>query len=145
MKKDPVLLRRVYVLIAVLGVWGTVIGARLYFLQVVQSGSYRERADDQQQKTITITPPRGSILDSNGNALAVSVPIKTIFARPREIADVVAAAKALSAITGESVAEITDKLRTEDRQVRIKSDATDAEVSAIEKSKLSGIGVLEES
>jgi cell division protein FtsI (penicillin-binding protein 3) len=128
-----------------MGLWGTVIGARLYFLQVVQSRSFRERADEQQQKTITIIPPRGSILDSNGNALAVSVPIKTIFARPREIADVVAAAKALSAITGESVADITDKLRTDDRQVRIKSDATDAEVSAIEKSKLSGIGVLEES
>ena len=145
MKKDPVLLRRVYVLIAVMGLWGTVIGARLYFLQVVQSDSYRKRADDQQQKTIKIIPPRGSILDSNGNALAVSVPVKTIFARPREIADVVAAAKALSAITGQSIAEITDKLRTEDREVQIKSEATDAEVSAIEKSRLAGIGVLEES
>lgn len=145
MKKDPVLLRRVYVLIAVMGLWGTVIGARLYFLQVVQSDSYSKRADDQQQKTITIIPPRGSILDSNGNALAVSVPVKTIFARPREIADVVAAAKALSAITGQSIAEITDKLRTDDREVQIKSEATDAEVSAIEKSRLAGIGVHEES
>jgi cell division protein FtsI (penicillin-binding protein 3) len=128
-----------------MGLWGTVIGARLYFLQVVQSDSYRERADDQQQKTIKIMPPRGSILDSNGNALAVSVPVKTIFARPKEIADVVAAARALSAITGQSVANITDKLKTEDREVRIKSEATDAEVSAIEKSRLAGIGVLEES
>src|SRR3954463_15898753 len=99
MKKDPVLLRRVYVLIAVMGLWGTVIGARLYFLQVVQSRSYRERADEQQQKTITITPPRGSILDNSGNPLAVSVPVKTIFARPGEIADVDATAKALAAIT----------------------------------------------
>src|SRR4029079_3657125 len=106
MKKDPVLLRRVYVLIAVMGLWGTVIGARLYFLQVVQSASYRERADDQQQRTIRIIPPRGSILDSNGNALAISVPVKTIFARPKEIADVVAAAKALSAITGQSFSDI---------------------------------------
>jgi cell division protein FtsI (penicillin-binding protein 3) len=128
-----------------MGLWGTVIGARLYFLQVVQSGSYRERADEQQQKTITITPPRGSILDSNGSALAVSVPIKTIFARPKEIADIAAAASVLAAITGEPVADITNQLRGEDRQVRIKSEATDAEVSAIEKSKLSGIGVLEES
>jgi len=128
-----------------MGLWGTVIGARLYFLQVVQSDTYRERADDQQQKTITIKPPRGSILDSNGNALAVSVPVKTIFARPTEIADVVEAAKALSAITGQSIADITAKLRTEDRQALIKSDATDAEVSAIEKSRLAGIGVLEES
>src|SRR3954468_23886484 len=130
MKKDPIVLRRVYFLIAVMGFWGTVIGARLYFLQVVQSGSYREWADKQQQKTVTIIPPRGSILDSNGNPLAVSVPIKTIFARPGEIADVDGAASALAAITGESVAGITEKLRTSDKQVVIKRDATDAEVSA---------------
>jgi len=145
MTKDPVLLRRVYILIAVMGLWGTVIGARLYFLQVVQSGSYRERADEQQQKTVKIIPPRGSILDSNGNPLAVSVPVKSIFARPDEIADVDATAKSLAAITGESVAAVTEKLRTSDRQVWIKKEATDAEVSAVEKSKLTGINVSEES
>ena len=52
MKKEQFLSGRVYLLIAVMGLWGTVIGARLYFLQVVQYGSYRERADEQQQKTI---------------------------------------------------------------------------------------------
>ena len=116
MKKDPVLQRRVYVLIAVMGLWGTVIGSRLYFLQVVQSASYRERADEQQQKTLKITPPRGSILDSNGNALAVSVPVKIIYARPGEITDLVGTANALAAITGEKVADITDKLRTTDKE-----------------------------
>jgi cell division protein FtsI (penicillin-binding protein 3) len=128
-----------------MGLWGTVIGARLYFLQVVQSGAYRERADDQQQKTITIIPPRGSILDSNLNALAVSVPIRTIYAVPREIADVAVAANALAAITGEPVAEIAGKLRDDKKQVRIKTDVSDAEILAVEKSKLAGIGILEES
>src|SRR5712672_534422 len=121
MKKDLDLSRRVYVLITVMGLWGTVIGARLYFLQVVQSGSYRERANEQQQKTIKIMPPRGSILDANLSALAVSVRIKTIFARPKEIADTAAAASALAAITGEPVADITEKLRSDDKEVRIKS------------------------
>ena len=145
MKNDPVLLRRVYVLIAVLGLWGTVIGARLYFLQVVQSGTYRERANYQQQKTITISPPRGSILDSNGNALAVSVPVKILYAKPDEIADVVATANTLAAITGETAADITDKLRTTDKEVLIKSEVTDAEASAIEKARLTGIGMRDES
>jgi cell division protein FtsI (penicillin-binding protein 3) len=144
MKKDPILLKRVYILIAVMALWGTVIGARLYFLQVVQSGSYRERADKQQQKTVTIIPPRGSILDRNGNPLAVSVPVKSIFARPGEIADVDATAKVLAAITGDSVATVTEKLRTSDRQVWLKKEATDAEVSALEKAKLTGINVSEE-
>jgi cell division protein FtsI (penicillin-binding protein 3) len=147
MKKDPVLLRRVYVLIAVLGLWGTVIGARLYFLQVVQSVDYRQRADDQQQKTINLAPPRGSILDSNGNALAVSVPVKIIYGRPGEIADIPATSKVLATITGESASDISDKLRSPDKEVLIKSDATEAEAAAIEKykSQLTGIGTRDES
>ncbi len=142
---DLVLSRRVYVLIAVMGLWGTVIGARLYFLQVVQSGAYRERADEQQQKIIKIVPPRGTIFDTNGSALAVSVRIKTIFAVPREIADVPATAATLAAITGDPVAGIADKLREDEKLVRIKSDASDAEVLAIENARLGGIGVRDES
>jgi cell division protein FtsI (penicillin-binding protein 3) len=128
-----------------MGLWGTVIGARLYFLQVVQSGLYRERADDQQQKIIKIAPPRGTIFDTNGSALAVSVRFKTIFAVPKEIADVGATAAALAAITGDPVAGIADKLRGDEKLVRIKSEASDAEVLAVENAKLAGIGVRDES
>ena len=49
MRKDKSLSRRVYILIAVMGFWGTAIGARLYFLHVVHSADYKERAERQQQ------------------------------------------------------------------------------------------------
>jgi hypothetical protein len=44
MKKEQFLSRRVYLLISVMGLWGTVIGSRLYFLQVVKSADFRDRA-----------------------------------------------------------------------------------------------------
>src|SRR6186713_1210676 len=98
MRKDLVSSGRVYVLIAVMGLWGTVIGARLFYLQVVQSADFRERADRQQKKTIPIVPPRGSILDRNWNPLAVSVQVKSVYGVHAKVEDIQATSKVLSSI-----------------------------------------------
>jgi len=144
MKKDLVLSRRVYVLVAVMGLWGAVIGARLFFLQVVQSSAFRERADDQQQNVISITPPRGAIFDRKGNTLAVSVQVKSVFAEPPKIKDVVATSKVLASITGISATDIAAKLVERRKFVWIKRKAPDAEILAIEKAGLAGIGFKDE-
>jgi len=144
MKNDLVLSRRVYVLVAVMGLWGMVIGARLYFLQVVQSSAYRERADDQQQKTTKIIPPRGGIFDRNENALAVSVQVKSVYAVPKEVVDVNATARTLASITRVPLSELVEKLSQRKKFVWIKRKTSDAEALAIEKARLPGIGFFEE-
>src|SRR5437870_5434141 len=73
MKKDKSLARRIYILIAVMGIWGAAIGTRLYFLHVVHSADYRQRAERQQQRMLDVSPRRGIIYDRNGNELAASV------------------------------------------------------------------------
>src|SRR5439155_21719690 len=75
MKKNKSLSRRVYILITVMGLWGPAIGARLYFLHVVHSADYKERAERQQQRTLEVSPRRGNIYDRNGNELAVSIKV----------------------------------------------------------------------
>ena len=85
MKKNSSLSGRVYILIAVMGLWGTVIGTRLYFLHVVHSADYKERAERQQQRTLEVSPRRGNIYDRNGNELAVSIKVDSVFAVPDEI------------------------------------------------------------
>src|SRR5207248_1648117 len=75
MKRDPSLKRRVYFLIAVMGLWGAAIGARLYFLHVVYSSDYKQRAERQQQRTFEVTPQRGVIYDRNKNELAISIKV----------------------------------------------------------------------
>src|SRR6266581_8001981 len=102
MKKDKSLSRRVYILIAVMGFWGTAIGARLYFLHVVHSADYKERAERQQQRTLEVSPRRGNIYDRNGNELAVSIKVDSVFAVPEEVDDPVRTALALSAAIGVS-------------------------------------------
>src|SRR3989442_13823580 len=82
---------RVYILIGVMAVWAAAIGTRLYFLHVVHSADYRQRAERQQQRTFEVTPPRGIIYDSNKNELEVSVKVDSVFAVPDEIDDTVRA------------------------------------------------------
>src|SRR5436189_3318216 len=91
---------RVYVLIAVMGLWGAAIGARLYFLHVVHSADYKQRAERQQQRTLEVSPRRGVIYDRNGNELAVSIKVDSLFAVPDEIEDLDKTAGTLSSLIG---------------------------------------------
>lgn len=52
----------------------TILGIRLYHLQVVQGQYYSERAENQRIRLIPIPAPRGAILDRNGRILVDSRP-----------------------------------------------------------------------
>jgi cell division protein FtsI (penicillin-binding protein 3) len=138
-KKEKLPARRVRVLAVVMAVWGLVIGARLYFLQVVQSESYIERAADQQQDVVRITPRRGDILDRDGHVLASSVEVDSVFARPNEIKNPEATAKTLARLTGIPSSELLRKLNPKNRWVWIKRKISKDERKKIEKAKLKGV------
>ncbi|HQU83653.1 MAG TPA: penicillin-binding protein 2 [Pyrinomonadaceae bacterium] len=50
----------------------TILGVRLYYLQVVKGNYYSERAENQRIRLIPIPAPRGAILDRNGKLLVDS-------------------------------------------------------------------------
>ena len=52
----------------------TVLGVRLYYLQIVKGEYYAERAENQRIRLIPIPAPRGAILDRNGKLLVDSRP-----------------------------------------------------------------------
>ena len=139
MKKDNSLARRVYVLIAVMLFWGTVIATRLFLLHVVQSADYKQRAERQHQRTLDVVPRRGIIYDRNGNELAVSIKVDSVFAVPEEIADPGSTVRKLSALTGVSKKELLQKLDTDRSFVWIKRRLNAAEAAAIQAAKLPGI------
>src|SRR5881296_4643965 len=131
MKNDNSLAQRVYVLIAVMGFWAIVIGARLFFLHVVHSADYRQRAERQQQRTLEVSPRRGVIYDRNGNELAVSVKVDSVFAIPDEIEDPVATAGTLSSMLRMSAEELSQKLQMQRSFVWIKRKVSVAESTAL--------------
>lgn len=73
--------------------WLGGISVRLVHLQVNQHGWLKERAIGVRQNVKQTRMLRGTIYDRNERALAMSLPVKTLYADPKEIEDVDAASK----------------------------------------------------
>ncbi|OLC93066.1 MAG: hypothetical protein AUH86_17570 [Acidobacteria bacterium 13_1_40CM_4_58_4] len=80
--------------------WITAVFGRLAYLQLFCHSEYLARAARQQQRTIEITPKRGSIYDRNMHPLAMSIPVDSVFAVPTEVGDAQLAAQLLSRVLG---------------------------------------------
>ncbi len=82
----PVNLRtRIYTVVAVLGFSTAALVVRAIDLQVVRSDFYQGEGDSRYLRDIPIPASRGSILDRNGEPLAVSTPVDAIWANPQEL------------------------------------------------------------
>ena len=139
MKIDRFLAHRVYTLIGIMALWATVIGCRLFFLHVVHSADYKQRAERQQQRTLDLSPRRGVIYDRNGNELAVSVKVDSVFAVPDEIQNLDRTAKTLSALVGVPKKELIDKLASPRLFVWVKRKLNADQAAAVRNAKLPGI------
>ncbi len=93
-------IRRLTWLGAGLLLWGAAILGKLISLQVVHHNTYLERALRQQEHTIPITAPRGTIFDRNGEKMAMSVPVESIAINPRLVPDKSIAAEVLAPVLG---------------------------------------------
>ncbi|MDP9054429.1 MAG: transpeptidase family protein [Acidobacteriota bacterium] len=88
-------INRLTVLSAVLALWALAIFGKLISLQVMQHARYAAIARHQQEERIDIPAPRGSILDRNGQPLAISVPVASVSVNPQQIANLKVATEVL--------------------------------------------------
>jgi len=139
MKTEKFLSQRVYFLIAVMAFWTSAIGARLYFLHVVHSADYKQRAQRQQQRSLEVSPRRGVIYDRNNNELAISVKVDSVFAIPDEIEDLDLTAKTLAPLIGVPRKDLVGKLDSPRSFVWVKRKLNNNEAAAIRNAKLPGI------
>jgi cell division protein FtsI (penicillin-binding protein 3) len=68
-----------------LTLWALAIFGKLVTLQIVQHAKYSAIARSQQEHLVDIPAPRGSILDRNGEPLAISVPVASVSVNPQQI------------------------------------------------------------
>ena len=68
-------LKRIMLLLGLLGAAFAGLGYRLVDLQVLRHGELSVKAEQNTQREYWIAPRRGDILDVNGNLLAGSVPV----------------------------------------------------------------------
>ena len=77
---------RLTFLAGVLLMWALAIFGKLISLQVMQHAKYAAIARSQQEHRVDIPAPRGTILDRNGQPLAISVPVDSVSVNPQQIA-----------------------------------------------------------
>lgn len=78
---------RFYVALSILFSVFSVLVARAAYIQVISPEAYSEQGDMRSLRSSSLSVQRGMIVDRNGRELAVSVPVETVWADPKRIAD----------------------------------------------------------
>ena len=78
--------------------WGALILIQLFRLQVVHHSDYVRAAHKQQEETLEIAAPRGSIFDRSGLLLAGSVKRDSVYIDPLQVPDLQVASAILSGV-----------------------------------------------
>jgi len=79
---------RHWLVIGGLALCGVALGARAVYLQVIDQAFLEKEGDARILRTAKLSANRGMILDRNGEPLAVSTPVDTVWAEPRKLAQV---------------------------------------------------------
>ena len=135
-------LKRLVSLFCVMVLALAVIVVRLTVLQVSQAGAYQTKALDQRVHTIAIPAARGRILDRNGEALALSVEARDIYADPRYVIDPWGTAVQLAPALGLDVRSVAKSLATDTTFVYVARQVDLDVATHIEEMHLPGIGFL---
>jgi cell division protein FtsI/penicillin-binding protein 2 len=110
-------LRRVLVLLVLLGLSFAGLGYRLVDLQVLRHDELAALAQQNTQREFWHAPRRGNILDAHGNLLATSIFVKTVCADPTLIGNQQAVvARALAPLLQMNESELCKKLLPRIRQ-----------------------------
>lgn len=117
---------------------------RLVDVQTVQHDQWLARASQQHTTTVTIEGARGSINDSSGRPLAVSVEAVSIGAHPRQIADVASAAKILAPMLSIDERSLSENLSQKKNFVWLARGVRPEVRDAISGANLKGLAMFQE-
>jgi len=120
------------------------IGYRALSLQVLDHELFEKRAQRQYQRIVQLPRQRGTIYDRNGQELALSMAVDSIFVEPYRIEDIPGTAKALARILSLSQRRLLVNLNKERRFLWIKRQVTPRESESLRALKLKGVGFIRE-
>ncbi|HXI37244.1 MAG TPA: penicillin-binding protein 2, partial [Burkholderiales bacterium] len=96
--------------LAVLALAFGVLAARSVYLQAMKTEFLQERGDARYSRVLEVPATRGRILDRNGDALAVSTPVKSVWAIPADVELTREQRRKLAALLAVEPAELGKKL-----------------------------------
>ena len=130
--------RQRLVLVVLLGAFVTLIARSLY-LQGFDNEFLGDKGRARFERVIDISATRGRITDRNGDVLAVSTPVRSIWAIPEDTRLTPAQARSLAALLGMDVGEVTRKLASEHEFVYVKRQLPPELADRVTALQLTGI------
>ena len=114
--------------------------ARGFYLQVINNDFLQEKGDSRYRRDIEVSASRGKITDRNGDMLAVSTPMKSIWAIPGDARTMSSDQKRqLAALLDMSVRELDGKLASEKTFTFVKRQVPPETAERIAAMKLPGV------
>jgi stage V sporulation protein D (sporulation-specific penicillin-binding protein) len=131
-------------LIIILGIIGLIflgLVARLFIIMFINADELQAKAEEQWTREFDVSAKRGDILDTNGNVLAHSATIDTIYVNLRDVEDPRECATQLSTHLDLDFQTVFDKITSEGmQQVFIKRQVDKDTANLIRELNIPGVG-----
>ena len=135
---------RIIFLSCLLSIWFVLIVGRMFQLQVLEKEHLYKLAAQQQQIQIPLVPKRGTVYDSKGNELAVSIEVDSVYADAQKVVDVEKTVRALASILQIDREELRQRLKKHRSFEWVQRKISSKEVEQIKTLRLPGIYFLKE-
>ena len=124
----------------------TLLGARAFYLQVIDSGYLQEQGNARHLRVIQDNSHRGMIFDRHGEPLAVSTPVDSVWAEPAELARARGQWPALARILDINPREIALAVRHHAGRefMYLKRHVTPEQAAQVKALDLEGVGLTRE-
>jgi cell division protein FtsI/penicillin-binding protein 2 len=135
---------RALVLFIVVSLLATAIGARLVWWQVVERERLATMALNQLAQEQTLPAERGEISDRNGELLATSVELQSVFVTPPSIEDPGLTAALLASALDMAASEVRARIESDRSWVWLKRRVTPEMAAQVRRLDIRGVGMLPE-
>jgi len=120
------------------------IATRAFHLQVLDQQEWQKRAERQHQKIIPLAPQRGTIFDRNGEELAVSIEVDSIYVEPGKVTEPAKAAKALASLLSLPTSAVKAKLESSRSFLWLKRQVSPRESEQVRALDIEGVNFIRE-
>jgi len=144
-QSNLIIKNRIIVLFVFLVALLIAIFARLFFIQVGQTGALGQMASDQRLRMLQLEPKRGLIYDRMGRELAISAGAETVIAFPPEIENPEQTARELAGVLNFSYNEILRRITQPRAAIYLERMIDQERAQTIRNWNLPGISFIEES
>lgn len=128
-----------FMAVMILASFGVLIG-RAFYLQVLNIDFLQEKGESRYRRDIEISASRGRIADRHGDVLAISTPMKSIWAVPAAVSISLEQTKQLASLLETDAKHLAQKLDKEKNFVFLRRQIPPAVADQVAAMKVPGIG-----